>query len=82
MLRALPEDLDLSYLRELPVPDAQAQLIALPGVGRKTAACVLLFSYGHARRPVDTHVSASARAWACCARRRRWTPSCTTRCSR
>jgi len=57
MLRALPEDLDLSYLRELPVPEAQRELIALPGVGRKTAACVLLFSYGMRDVPVDTHVS-------------------------
>jgi endonuclease-3 len=57
MLRALPEDLDLSYLRELAVPDAQAELIRLPGVGRKTAACVLLFSYGMRDVPVDTHVS-------------------------
>jgi endonuclease-3 len=57
MLRALPEDLDLSYLRELPVPEAQDELIALPGVGRKTAACVLLFSYAMRDVPVDTHVS-------------------------
>src|ERR1700761_5744257 len=35
MLQALPADLDLTYLRELPVPEAQAQLCALPGVGRK-----------------------------------------------
>ena len=27
-----------------------------PGVGRKTAACVLLFSYGRPEVPVDTHV--------------------------
>jgi len=57
ILRALPEDLDLSYLRELSVPEAQEQLCALPGVGRKTAACVLLFSYGMRDVPVDTHVS-------------------------
>ena len=29
---------------------------ALPGVGRKTAACVLLFSFGRPDVPVDTHV--------------------------
>jgi len=57
ILRALPQDLDLSYLRELSVPDAQAELCRLPGVGRKTAACVLLFSYGMRDIPVDTHVS-------------------------
>ena len=30
--------------------------LSLPGVGRKTAACVLLFSYGLHDVPVDTHV--------------------------
>jgi endonuclease-3 len=60
MLRELggrESDLDLTYLRELSVPDAQAELTRLPGVGRKTAACVLLFSYGMRDVPVDTHVS-------------------------
>ena len=32
-------------------------LTALPGVGRKTAACVLLFAFGMPDVPVDTHVS-------------------------
>ncbi len=31
--------------------------MSLPGVGRKTAACVLLFAYGLRDVPVDTHVS-------------------------
>src|SRR5256884_6140064 len=31
--------------------------LSLPGVGRKTAACVLLFAYGLRDVPVDTHVS-------------------------
>ncbi len=39
------------------MPEAQAYLTALPGVGRKTAACVLLFAYGMPDVPVDTHVS-------------------------
>jgi endonuclease-3 len=39
------------------VPDAQAYLCSLPGVGRKTAACVLLFALGMRDVPVDTHVS-------------------------
>ena len=56
ILRALPEDLDLSFLRDMPVEDARAYLCDLPGVGRKTAACVLLFSYGLRDVPVDTHV--------------------------
>jgi endonuclease-3 len=57
ILEALPEDLDLSWMSTAPVPDAREYLTALPGVGRKTAACVLLFSYGRRDVPVDTHVS-------------------------
>jgi endonuclease-3 len=49
--------MDLSWLRDVPVPEAQAYLTSLPGVGRKTAACVLLFAYGLHDVPVDTHVS-------------------------
>lgn len=49
--------LDLSWMREAPVETSRNFLCALPGVGRKTAACVLLFSYGLHDIPVDTHVS-------------------------
>jgi endonuclease-3 len=56
ILEALPEDLDLSWLAEATVPEGRAWLCSLPGVGRKTAACVLLFSYGLRDVPVDTHV--------------------------
>ncbi len=52
-----PGALSLHWLREASVPDAQAYLCSLPGVGRKTAACVLLFAYGMRDVPVDTHVS-------------------------
>jgi endonuclease III len=55
-LRALPDDLDLSRLRDAPLEEARAALTVLPGVGRKTAACVLLFAYGRRDVPVDTHV--------------------------
>jgi endonuclease-3 len=44
-------------LGSLPVEQARAELVSLPGVGRKTAACVLLFAYGMRDVPVDTHVS-------------------------
>jgi endonuclease-3 len=50
-------DLDLSWMRDAPVEQSRDFLCALPGVGRKTAACVLLFSYGLRDVPVDTHVS-------------------------
>jgi endonuclease III len=56
ILRALDGDLDLGWLRDAPVDEARDYLCALPGVGRKTAACVLLFSYGRRDVPVDTHV--------------------------
>jgi endonuclease-3 len=56
ILRALPDDLDLSWMRDAPVEEGQRFLCSLPGVGRKTAACVLLFSYGLRDVPVDTHV--------------------------
>jgi endonuclease-3 len=56
ILRALPDDLDLSWLRDASVPEGRALLCALPGVGRKTAACVLLFAFGARDVPVDTHV--------------------------
>lgn len=49
--------LDLSWMREAPVAESRGYLCSLPGVGRKTAACVLLFAYGLRDVPVDTHVS-------------------------
>jgi len=47
----------LHWLGGLSVPEAQRYLTSLPGVGRKTAACVLLFALGMRDVPVDTHVS-------------------------
>jgi endonuclease-3 len=49
--------LSLDWLVRVSVPVAQAYLCSLPGVGRKTAACVLLFAFGMRDVPVDTHVS-------------------------
>jgi endonuclease-3 len=56
---ALPpgHPLGLGWLASQPVKDAQDYLTSLPGVGRKTAACVLLFALGMHDVPVDTHVS-------------------------
>jgi endonuclease-3 len=50
-------DLSLDWLPDVPLVQARDYLTALPGVGRKTAACVLLFAYGLHDVPVDTHVS-------------------------
>ncbi len=47
---------DLTFLRDLPLEEARAWLRSLPGVGPKTAACVLLFALGRPALPVDTHV--------------------------
>jgi endonuclease III len=55
ILEAIGED-DLLWLADAPLDDARAYLCALPGVGRKTAACVLLFAFGRPDPPVDTHV--------------------------
>jgi len=47
---------DLSFLKDLPMVEARAWLRSLPGIGPKTAACVLVFSLGRPAFPVDTHV--------------------------
>lgn len=53
--------LDLAFLSTLPLPEAKDWLMGLPGVGPKTAACVLLFSLSRPALPVDTHVHRVAR---------------------
>ena len=50
-------ELSLDWIERASVEQARDYLVALPGVGRKTAACVLLFAYGKREVPVDTHVS-------------------------
>ncbi len=51
------DELSLEWLAHVPLARARDYLTSLPGVGRKTAACVLLFAYGLRDVPVDTHVS-------------------------
>lgn len=53
--------IELDFLKDVPLPEAKAWLRELPGVGPKTAACVLLFSLGMPALPVDTHVYRVAR---------------------
>lgn len=48
--------MELRFLAGMPVRQAREWLAALPGVGMKTASCVLLFSLGLPAFPVDTHV--------------------------
>jgi endonuclease-3 len=51
----------LDWAKELAPADAMARLEALPGVGPKTASCVLLFSLDVPVMPVDTHVGRVSR---------------------
>ena len=48
--------LDLYFLDQMDLEEAKAWLRSLPGVGPKTAACVLMFGLGKPALPVDTHV--------------------------
>jgi endonuclease-3 len=55
-LDASEHGLDLEWLAGCEPHDAMGFLTALPGVGAKTASCVLLFSFGMPVMPVDTHI--------------------------
>ena len=48
--------IDVSRLEGLSDDEVDEYLRSLPGVGPKTAACVLVFSMGRQAFPVDTHV--------------------------
>lgn len=47
----------LDSLHKMTDEDAEAFLTSLPGVGTKTAKCVMMYSLGRAVLPVDTHVA-------------------------
>jgi endonuclease-3 len=49
-------DYSLEFLGDMPTAEALAWLTSIPGVGRKTASVVLLFSFGMLLIPVDRHV--------------------------
>jgi endonuclease III len=63
--------IDLSRLNDLDDAAVEEYLTSLPGVGPKTAACVLVFSMGRAAFPIDTHVHRIAT-------RLGWIPAMTT----
>jgi len=48
--------LDLSFLSDLEAEEALNWLLSIPGVGKKTAGIVLLFSLDKPYFPVDTHI--------------------------
>lgn len=49
-------ELNLDFLGEMGLDRARDWLVSLPGVGRKSAAVVLNFTFGKPAFPVDTHV--------------------------
>lgn len=59
ILRSIREQhgrIGLDFLADMPSEAVSAYLAGLPGVGPKTAACVLLFALRRPVLPVDTHV--------------------------
>lgn len=49
-------EFDIDFLQDLPLDEAKAWLTQLNGIGPKTAAIVLCFSFNRPAFPVDTHV--------------------------
>ncbi len=49
-------DFSLDFLKEMEDREAIEYLTRFPGVGVKTASCVLMFAMGRQVMPVDTHV--------------------------
>ena len=55
-LRANSGSYSLEFLAARPALEARDWLAAIPGIGKKTASVVLLFSFGTPLMPVDRHV--------------------------
>jgi endonuclease-3 len=55
-IRADRGEMSLEFLADWPVEKARDYLVGLKGVGPKTAACILLFSFHKPILPVDTHI--------------------------
>ncbi|MEO8427112.1 MAG: DNA glycosylase [Verrucomicrobiota bacterium] len=61
-LKIAEREVDLNCMATMPVDAARAELMGLPGVGRKIADCVLLFAYGFQEAfPVDVWVMKALR---------------------
>lgn len=56
ILEQLGDPPDLGWTETAPAEESREYLLGLPGVGRKTAACVLIFSWDIPEIPVDVHV--------------------------
>lgn len=51
-----PTDLTLEHLREMGEEEAHRFLLSLPGIGEKSARCILSYSLGREAFAVDTHI--------------------------
>jgi endonuclease-3 len=56
ILEQLGDPPDLDWTEGAPREESIEFLLSLPGVGRKTAACVLIFTWGIPEIPVDVHI--------------------------
>ena len=56
ILEQLGEHPDLAWTETAPPQESMDYLVSLPGVGRKTAACMLMLTWGIPEIPVDVHV--------------------------
>ena len=61
ILEKIHADFGEYSMKGFPLDGMREYLRALPGVGAKTVACVVLFEFGEKAFPVDTHVSRVAR---------------------
>jgi endonuclease-3 len=64
ILRQIKADrgkIELQFLETLDEDEAMTYLTQFKGIGEKTAACTLLFAFGKAVFPVDTHIHRIAR---------------------
>ncbi|MCC9166695.1 endonuclease III domain-containing protein [Pontibacter harenae] len=56
IIKAERGEINIDFLKEMPVDEAMEWLTKLPGVGLKTATLLLLFNFKKPVLPVDTHV--------------------------
>ena len=56
VLAGLGDPMEAGWLRDAPREESLSYLTSLPGIGRKTAACVLIFTWDIPEIPVDVHV--------------------------
>jgi len=56
ILERIGDPPNLEWMEAAPREESMEFLVSLPGVGRKTAACVLIFTWDIPEIPVDVHV--------------------------